>query len=391
MALGAYIDPLVARLAREKQQRERAGLDEMDERDQFGKRIRLQTIQEKMRKYPGRQPNGTGPTGLTAPWDAKGWSDMLNEQTEALNLSNDLAGKGPVSVRGRYPGTTGGRGDYGGDEPMMRVFSGGERNNAINQRLAHGGARNALEGLQLANAIQYEENLGQNLRFAGDPGAARSSELYTEPYLERRRADVDRDIASADFSQQTEDLFGRGVREAELTLDPTVNRAADIEQARERELLSTRYRDPRLIDQATRLGVASTNAGARIGAEEIQGDTSRGIAALRELGRMAREPGESYNLIDPTEAVPYREELDRQLLPGGGDASGVNDVVQWFGQNYPGQDFDGEIMLNMIERGLTPFDPNLITPDDRAQLLGQGLALPPGWQSPLNAPFTQPR
>ncbi len=62
-----------------------------------GLQAALEAIRAKWAQYPGRAPNGTGPTGLL-PNDAQGYSDMLNEQTEGLNDENALAGKGPVAV-----------------------------------------------------------------------------------------------------------------------------------------------------------------------------------------------------------------------------------------------------------------------------------------------------
>lgn len=59
---------------------------------------RLKEIEDKWTQFPGRAPNGTGLTGLT-PSDAKGYSDMLNEQTEGMNLENAAAGQAPVRVR----------------------------------------------------------------------------------------------------------------------------------------------------------------------------------------------------------------------------------------------------------------------------------------------------
>lgn len=58
---------------------------------------RLQNILQLQKQYPGRRPGGTGPTGLLST-DAKGWSGMLNEQTEAENIQRELAGKGPLDI-----------------------------------------------------------------------------------------------------------------------------------------------------------------------------------------------------------------------------------------------------------------------------------------------------
>lgn len=65
-------------------------------RTQIGQR--LNDIMESWKQNPGRAPNGTGSTGLMST-DSQGYSQMLNEQTEALNIQNELAGKGPVNVR----------------------------------------------------------------------------------------------------------------------------------------------------------------------------------------------------------------------------------------------------------------------------------------------------
>lgn len=59
---------------------------------------RLAEIQAKWKQFPGRAPNGTGPTGLN-PDDAQGWSDMENEQTEALRLQDQLGGKAGPTIR----------------------------------------------------------------------------------------------------------------------------------------------------------------------------------------------------------------------------------------------------------------------------------------------------
>jgi len=60
---------------------------------------RLTEIEEYWRQYPGAAPGGSGPTGLL-PNDAKGWSDLMNMQTEYANLKRQLSGEGPLQVRG---------------------------------------------------------------------------------------------------------------------------------------------------------------------------------------------------------------------------------------------------------------------------------------------------
>ncbi len=64
----------------------------------MAKAMRLKQIQDEWQQFPGRAPNGTGLTGLN-PNDAKGYSDMLNEQTEGMNLENEAQGKAPMRVR----------------------------------------------------------------------------------------------------------------------------------------------------------------------------------------------------------------------------------------------------------------------------------------------------
>ena len=59
---------------------------------------RLGDIQQGRQQHPGRAPGGTGTTGLH-PADKFGWSDMLNEQTEAQGLENALAGEAQPTVR----------------------------------------------------------------------------------------------------------------------------------------------------------------------------------------------------------------------------------------------------------------------------------------------------
>ena len=59
------------------------------------------------KQFPGRAPGGTGPTGIL-PGDAKGWSDMENQQTDALNMENAAQGKAPLTVKVDQSGGLGG-------------------------------------------------------------------------------------------------------------------------------------------------------------------------------------------------------------------------------------------------------------------------------------------
>lgn len=66
---------------------------------------RLTQIRKLWQQFPGRAPGGTGPTGLLSN-DAQGWSDMLNQQTEAVGLDDQLSGRpGPTIRTGRSIGT----------------------------------------------------------------------------------------------------------------------------------------------------------------------------------------------------------------------------------------------------------------------------------------------
>ena len=66
---------------------------------------RMRQIHRLQAQYPGRRPGGTGLTGL-ASTDAQGWSDMLNQQTEAENIEREFDDQGPLRVRSgvRYGG-----------------------------------------------------------------------------------------------------------------------------------------------------------------------------------------------------------------------------------------------------------------------------------------------
>ena len=64
----------------------------------LNKVARLKQIRDLQAQYPGRAPGGTGLTGLMST-DARGWSAMLNEQTEAENIENELEGKAPLRVK----------------------------------------------------------------------------------------------------------------------------------------------------------------------------------------------------------------------------------------------------------------------------------------------------
>ena len=74
------------------------------------KLARLQYIRAQQAQYPGRRSGGTGLTGL-ASTDAQGWSDMLNQQTEAMNIEREFDDKGPLQVRSGF--------QYGGMAPSI--------------------------------------------------------------------------------------------------------------------------------------------------------------------------------------------------------------------------------------------------------------------------------
>lgn len=57
------------------------------------RQARLNAILGLWNQYPGRQPGGTGPTGLMS-GDARGWSQVLQDQIDAGNLSR----KNPMTV-----------------------------------------------------------------------------------------------------------------------------------------------------------------------------------------------------------------------------------------------------------------------------------------------------
>ena len=71
---------------------------------------RLRYLREQQQRFPGRRPGGSGSTGLLSS-DAQGWSNMLNQQTEAANLERELAGQGPLNVQSGH--------QYGGMAPSI--------------------------------------------------------------------------------------------------------------------------------------------------------------------------------------------------------------------------------------------------------------------------------
>lgn len=62
---------------------------------EFALRARMRPIENSMRQFPGRMPNGTGETGVLGP---QGWALMQQQQRDYLQAQNDLAGKGPLQV-----------------------------------------------------------------------------------------------------------------------------------------------------------------------------------------------------------------------------------------------------------------------------------------------------
>ena len=58
---------------------------------------RLRQLENQYQTSPGRRPGGSGLTGLTA-GDAQGWSRMLNEQQEFMNLAAAANKKAPPGV-----------------------------------------------------------------------------------------------------------------------------------------------------------------------------------------------------------------------------------------------------------------------------------------------------
>ena len=62
---------------------------------------RLYAIEQQQAQFPGRRPGGSGETGLM-PSNAQGWSDILNEQTEALDLQAALTGRPRPTVEAFY-------------------------------------------------------------------------------------------------------------------------------------------------------------------------------------------------------------------------------------------------------------------------------------------------
>ena len=110
---------------------------------------RLAQIYDEWNRFPGRAPGGSGETGL-APNDAKGYSDLLNEQTEGLDLENAAQGKAPM--RRSYGGEIASQGHGIADDPEWQMQSGpyGTFGTGTGGNVPTGSG--ALEGLQAAAA-----------------------------------------------------------------------------------------------------------------------------------------------------------------------------------------------------------------------------------------------
>jgi len=59
---------------------------------------RLRQLEEGFQQSPGRAPNGSGVTGLQSN-DARGWSQMLQEQQEYLRLKDAMGANRGIDVR----------------------------------------------------------------------------------------------------------------------------------------------------------------------------------------------------------------------------------------------------------------------------------------------------
>ena len=60
----------------------------------------VSATQDRWRRFPGSRPGGTGLTGLKS-HDARGWTDMQNDNIESMQMMSDE----PLQVRGNYGGT----------------------------------------------------------------------------------------------------------------------------------------------------------------------------------------------------------------------------------------------------------------------------------------------
>ena len=100
----------------------------------------LQHIYDQWHQYPGRMPNGSGPTGLQSN-DSKGWSNMLNEQTEALRLGAELQGKPGPNIE--YGGSMG----YANPPSAMRsTFNPSHQSSAVSTAAPMVDKRGNFEG-----------------------------------------------------------------------------------------------------------------------------------------------------------------------------------------------------------------------------------------------------
>lgn len=220
---------------------------------------RIRDFELYMHRNPGARPNGTGSTGLMS-GDARGYSDLLNRQTQYLNDKSAAAGRGPMNIReGVSMGSSQQRRpsmealDVFADRP---VWGGGidlSKDLALEQIR---GARAANRGAENANFLFESESLPYG-----------TSEQRTAQDLERRGAigDFTREESGKNLDQRLEEYFNSGnqgmLDDQGRRTDERVSHAA----GEQRETLLGRDR----IDAGSRVAAEGLESGQRGEAERL--------------------------------------------------------------------------------------------------------------------------
>lgn len=261
------------------------GMELLDRTNRFN---RMRSFENLVRQHPGAAPGGTGTTGLMS-GDARGYSDLLNRQTQYLNDQRAEDGKGPMAV------------EYGG---VMGEMGGGRRGGRT-PRVALDGLRTALDGFGggrgggvVAHEVRPDTRpLERALIDAGIAGAGAQQRMYEDMGGERDDLRMGRMRRAADYDLEYREptrarhraVVGDIESEAEAgrAFLPNAAKLGDMEAERARRLAEIRYLEPARIGAESRTRAAEIEREGRIGAADrtLQGARGRNeTAALRELG-----------------------------------------------------------------------------------------------------------
>lgn len=259
---------------------------------------RLDSIHDSWGQYPGRAPGGTGDTGLASN-DATGWSAMLNEQTEAENLSRRLQGQGPLAVK--MGGSTG--------ATMSRPSL---------EELQNAGMDSG--SLRRRKADDVNAGVGSTFEQRREAGVLADMDARTSRGLEdaRRRSDASFDLGSGAARAREREI---GNIESEHTerqartkndiyFSPDERRRREDEFLTEMQRIRARYTDPAMIA-----------AQARIEAEKERGQSAQAVEGTRQAGGIERQDLTNQGNLGVA-GVKGNAQIGAEIAKQGGDPSG---------------------------------------------------------------------